>query len=173
MKTSYITGSAYIFSVMVIVFGGCQVDERDKLSPEMASSKIASDHHEIPTLATENHEDTISELEQAPVAPPIAPEVSPISNPVAFIRNAFDDNSHVPPWKANYIGSYGLLPTRFQDKGPYLYSFDISEDADIFNDDDFAPRHSRGSRHDDDDKGSRHDDDDDKGSHHDHHDDDR
>lgn len=42
------------------------------------------------------------------------------------------ENQQVPPWRANYIGSYAVLPTRFQDKGPDLYSFDISPDADVF-----------------------------------------
>lgn len=163
MKKSYTAGSAFIFNAIVMSVVGCQVEEKAKLSPEVASSEIASDHHQIPTLAKAEVEVTMPELEQAPGPSPIAPAVSPISDPGAFIRNAFDDNSHVPPWKANYIGSYGLLPTRFQDKGPYLYSFDIYDDADIFNDDDLAPRHSRGSRHDDDD---------DHGSHHHHHDDD-
>ncbi len=43
----------------------------------------------------------------------------------------FMDAAHqVDPWLANYVGSYGLLPTRFQDKGPFLYSFDVEPDSD-------------------------------------------
>lgn len=61
---------------------------------------------------------------------------TPLTDPLAFARSVFDDNSHVVPWLANYVGSYGVLPSRVQDKGPFLYSFDVSPDADILHDDD-------------------------------------
>lgn len=77
-----------------------------------------------------------------PVAAPVAPRnpyLEPATDPHLYFRSPFDPHDDVPPWRANYIGSYGELPTRFQDKGPFLYSFDISPDANIFTDDDFGP----------------------------------
>lgn len=65
---------------------------------------------------------------------------TPISDPAVYAQSPFADVD-VPPWLKQYVGSYGVLPSRFQDKGPFLYSFDIAPDADIFRDDDSHDHH--------------------------------
>jgi hypothetical protein len=65
-----------------------------------------------------------------PVIPPYAyHSPTPLTDPMVFARSIFDDNIPVDPWLANYVGSYAQVPSRFQDKGPFLYSFDVSTDA--------------------------------------------
>lgn len=66
-----------------------------------------------------------------PVTPVIAtlpPQLVPVpalpalSPPVAeFLAGVRD----VPPWKANYVNSYGQLPSRVATGGPFLYSYTI------------------------------------------------
>jgi hypothetical protein len=71
-----------------------------------------------------------------PLPPPIP--IAPITTPWVFAQSPFDafDDPFVDPVQANYVGSYGVLPTRFQDHGPFLYSFDVREDDDDFRNDD-------------------------------------
>jgi hypothetical protein len=38
-----------------------------------------------------------------------------------------------------YVNSYGQLPTRFQDKGPDLYSFDVDPKAAALRDNNLGP----------------------------------
>lgn len=76
---------------------------------------------------------------------------SPLADPEEFARSVFDESVNVAPWHANYVGSYGILPARAQAEGPFLYSHDISEDADIFHDDDLDPFDKSNFSHDDDD----------------------
>lgn len=124
--------------------GGPWLDQPDILEP------IAP---EVPVIAQEAFFDEAYDLD------PLGPmgEPLPLPNDAPWMRNdpryfsmsIFDPNLDIDPWLANYVGSYGVLPTRFQDKGPFLYSFDISPDADIFNDDDLDPWHHL---HDDDDR---------------------
>lgn len=83
---------------------------------------------------------TLASVEQAPIETVVdSPLAAKGNDPFKYARSIFDDTSDIEPWRANYVGSYGVLPTRFQDRGPFLYSFDISPDADIFHDDDFGP----------------------------------
>jgi hypothetical protein len=85
-----------------------------------------------------------------PLPPPWP--IAPITAPMAFAASVFDDPI-VDPWQANYVGSYGVLPSRFQDHGPFLYSFDLRKDANIFQDDDLAWPPDDDGRRDDDDNG--------------------
>jgi hypothetical protein len=50
------------------------------------------------------------------------PDLPALSPPVAeFLAGVRD----VPPWKANYINSYGQLPSRVATGGPFLYSYTV------------------------------------------------
>lgn len=96
---------------------------------------------------------TTAAVELAPIETAInSPLVANVDDPFKYARSIFDDTSDIEPWRANYVGSYGVLPTRFQDKGPFLYSFDISPDADIFYDDDVGPMDFEERWYDDDDE---------------------
>lgn len=65
-----------------------------------------------------------------PVSADLAPAAPIVPAPAVADRPSyFGLDPSVPPWQANYVSSYGLLPTRFQDKGPFLYSFDVSPEA--------------------------------------------
>jgi|GEM_PF-5656557 len=65
-------------------------------------------------------------------APAVGPgpfvPITPVTAPLAFAQSPFFNDGSVPPWQANYIGSYGVLPTRYAAKGPFLYSFDVDDD---------------------------------------------
>jgi hypothetical protein len=77
---------------------------------------------------------------QAVIAPVVENDL-PIESgvgPMVYAQSVFDDNIAIEPWRANYVGSYGVLPTRFG-RAPFVYSFGISSDADVFNDDDERP----------------------------------
>jgi len=62
---------------------------------------------------------TIAILPPQLVPVPALPALSP---PVAeFLAGVRD----VPPWKANYVNSYGQLPSRVGTGGPFLYSYTV------------------------------------------------
>lgn len=86
--------------------------------------------HEEPVLALEPiiEEPLASEALVAPIPDPVLTDEE-LGVDMRYARSIFDDNSDIPPWRANYIGSYGVLPTRYQDEGPFLYSFDVSRDG--------------------------------------------
>ncbi len=69
---------------------------------------------------------------------PVAPELVP-PDPLLFYQDPFAGELQVAPWHANYVGSYGLLPTRYQDKGPSLYSFDVSPENAALEDNNLGP----------------------------------
>ena len=78
--------------------------------PQAAEEKTTAETS-IPTMATED----------VNVIPPnVVPE-----GPFAPADNFLDGAHEVDPWLANYVGSYGLLPTRFAKEGPALYSLDV------------------------------------------------
>lgn len=62
---------------------------------------------------------TIAVLPPQLVPVPALPALSP---PVAEFLAGVDN---VPPWKANYINSYGQLPSRVGTGGPFLYSYTV------------------------------------------------
>jgi|SRR5580658_6297583 hypothetical protein len=79
------------------------------------------------------------QVETAPVAASPVPVPVPVATPVVkdfdvidmrYARTVFDDNSDIPPWRANYVGSYGVLPSRYAAEGPYLYSVRKTVDDD-------------------------------------------
>lgn len=92
---------------------------------------------------TQNASGNIGELAATDSAPILAPGLAPVLPPVLapvpmpWVRplSIFDDGIDVDPWLANYVGSYGVLPSRIQDDGPFLYSFDVSPE-DVADDDD-------------------------------------
>lgn len=73
-----------------------------------------------------------SNAPQAAFDTPVRPD------PMVYAQSIFNDNIDVPPWRANYVGSYGMLPSRVNEP-PFLYSFDISPDSDIFTDGQYGP----------------------------------
>ena len=117
----------------------CQPD------PEASSNKTYIEHKrqvnvevkEEPALAKEA-EAVTEQVATAPAqtvdAQVILPTiVDPITVPkvdMRYARSIFDDTSDVEPWRANYVGSYGVLPTRFNSEGPFLYSFDRKSQRD-------------------------------------------
>jgi hypothetical protein len=58
--------------------------------------------------------------------------VGSVTDPYLYARSVFDSDLAVPPWRANYVGSYGVMPGRYQNEGPLLYSLDVRPDADVF-----------------------------------------
>lgn len=55
------------------------------------------------------------QLVPVPALPALAP---PVAEFLAGVRD-------VPPWKANYVNSYGQLPSRVGTGGPFLYSYTV------------------------------------------------
>lgn len=45
-----------------------------------------------------------------------------------FARSVFAPHPDVHPMRSNYIGSYSMIPSRYGDAGPFLYSFDVDLD---------------------------------------------
>lgn len=117
---------------------GClnEVEPSTKRPQIWAQPKVSVEvRREEPVLAAEPVLE--DELAVAPVA--AAPVVAPLEIPnmlpiepglydsgvdMRYARHPFADNSDIPPWRANYVGSYGVLPTRFNDEGPFMYSFE-------------------------------------------------
>lgn len=50
-------------------------------------------------------------------------------NGLSPIPEFLDGVDEVDPWLANYVGSYGVLPTRFASEGPFLYSLPVNPRA--------------------------------------------
>lgn len=50
-------------------------------------------------------------------------------DPVLSTDTALLPANPIMPWQAATAYAHGLLPTRFQDKGPFLYSTDVSPEA--------------------------------------------
>lgn len=77
-------------------------------------------------------------MEPIPFAPPLdalpyPPIATPLSAPQEFAKHPFDPSVNVEPALANYVGSYGVLPSRLGSP-PFLYSFEVPSDV-AFDDD--------------------------------------
>src|SRR5690242_15006906 len=103
------------------------VDNRPKIPEVMADIDIGPISPAEPPLTSsfvdfENFTDPIVieppliVSEPIVVAPILPMPIAPITTPWVFAQSPFDDPI-VDPWQANYVGSYGVLPTRFQDHG--------------------------------------------------------
>lgn len=140
-----------LFSVffLLILPMGCHGNEEENIYQHQISDNSQADDIDQAmekTIVVEvekpkpTEDRAMADIENAPVAAVIetAPGeiITPITAPMEFARSVFDNDLRVLPWHANYVGSYGILPTRVQDEGPFLYSYEISRDSDIFPDDD-------------------------------------
>lgn len=84
--------------------------------------------HEVEVVTQDITRDVVA-------SPAKHPHMYPPTDPREFAKSIFDPTLRLTnPWQANYVGSYGLLPTRYQDKGPSLYSFEVKA-RHIFDDD--------------------------------------
>jgi hypothetical protein len=148
MKRRYIKICAFNYALAFNILTGCYNGEVDQATNETEKNQAISQnftydmaiHESMPIdealFNPTGYQNGIDQIPFSIYAHDYFPQVQAAKDPWRFNRSVFDDNSDIAPWHANYIGSYGMLPTRFQDKGPFLYSFDISPDADIFHDDD-------------------------------------
>lgn len=71
---------------------------------------------------------------------PFPPIATPITAPWEFAKHPFDRTVNVDPALANYVGSYGVLPSRLG-PAPFLYSLSVSKGAAF--DDDGGPHRRR------------------------------
>lgn len=145
-KKHYKLCATLIGGTLAVLLCNCAADEH--ADDQMLTEAIETNAQllDMPTTniseaVVENvQESSVPDVPAAAIAPvaPIAPLSVP-QDPRAYYRDTFDEGPTVAPWHANYIGSYGLLPTRFQDKGPELYSFDVSPEAFTAKDNNVGP----------------------------------
>jgi hypothetical protein len=116
---------------------GCGTADMPKVKNEQQAEKLPI-KVKVETIQVEPEVEVVAPVET------IAEVVDPVLDPAVelaagleiipghedFARSIFDDTSDIPPWRANYVGSYGVLPTRYNDSGPFLYSFDRRVDFD-------------------------------------------
>lgn len=130
--------------VLVAVLSmSCQHQEPNSFEREAEVSPSAKATVASEPITIELYRDTPSVLPldttAAPVSAADAMTLGAQKGPMAYAQSIFDDNLVVEPWRANYVGSYGVMPTRQPDNGPFWYSFQVDPDADVFNDDDTRP----------------------------------
>ncbi len=67
--------------------------------------------------------------QELPFAEPVIP-ISPATTPWAFAQSPFFNDGSVPAHFAHLIGKYGLLPSRYGNSPPFLYSLDADNRDD-------------------------------------------
>ena len=154
------TLSALIISTSALFLCSCHnieeeiVDEHQQLQAEefgaqsldMPTTYVTK----IPDLHNETKTDKLNAATTAPAAAALASaEIAPMNQPTPF--GDVSAPQTIAPWHAMYINSYGQLPTRFQDKGPFLYSFDLDPKASNLRDNNLGPLEFLGDADDDDD----------------------
>ncbi len=118
----------------------CQPD------PEVSSSNTYTEQAQRQVNVVVREEPVLAQEAEAVLEPVVDAQVAAVDaqvilptivDPIAvprvdmrYARSIFDDTSDVDPWRANYVGSYGVLPTRFNSEGPFLYSFDRKSQRD-------------------------------------------
>ena len=129
---------------MVVTLFSCQSLENESFTPtDFQKDSLASSHDSVNSHAVAIDQETPLAIEFAPG--PVEPimdgivdvyddvgaiPVSPVTTPLLFAQSPFNMDPSIPPWQANYVGSYGVLPTRYAARGPFLYSFTFRVDDD-------------------------------------------
>lgn len=132
-----------IQAMVAMLSMSCQHHETKSFEREAEASPSAATNVVSEPITIEVYRDTPSVLPLDTTAAPISAADAMTggakTGPMAYAQSIFDDNLVVEPWRANYVGSYGVMPTRQPDNGPFWYSFQVDPDADVFNDDDTRP----------------------------------
>jgi hypothetical protein len=75
--------------------------------------------------------EVVSEIPRPALEQPNEVPLAEEAIPSIYDGTVFGDIGGIMPWHANYINSYGMLPTRYS-KGPFFYSFKISPENNYY-----------------------------------------
>lgn len=122
------------FSLLIMSCGGTEdslIDEQTALESSYDEQGLSPQtiKYEIKVADPQSAEEKVStknvaltmDLDHAATIANDAVPPPPMRPGANFLPGVHD----VAPWLANYVGSYGLLPTRFAKEGPALYSLDV------------------------------------------------